>query len=392
MRENAGVTAASDDIVWDVIVVGAGPAGSSAARCAAAGGASTLLVDRATFPRYKTCGGGLLGVSRRFLPPEGVAAIEAEVGRVVFTHDGARPVEIRRDEPFLTMARRERLDAALVTAAQRAGAVFREGVAVQRVGAASADLVAVETSAGVLRARVVIGADGVGGRIARHVGVTPARVDLGLEDERERGRAPRDAVRIDWGPGAGSYGWLFPKGEVDEVGVIEARGRPDQTRAYLAAWLRETETTDAAPRHSSGHLTQWRTASSPLRRGGVLVAGDAAGLLEPWTREGISFALRSGTWAGEAAARAAAGDPAALDGYVARVEQELQPEIRTGAQLLTVFERHPRLVHAALGRSRRARRAFVEFCAGETPLSAYATRWWFRLAVSVLGRGGSATV
>ncbi|MFX8653215.1 FAD-dependent oxidoreductase, partial [Acinetobacter baumannii] len=54
------MTAASDDIVWDVIVVGAGPAGSSAARCAAAGGASTLLVDRATFPRYKTCGGGLL--------------------------------------------------------------------------------------------------------------------------------------------------------------------------------------------------------------------------------------------------------------------------------------------------------------------------------------------
>ncbi|MFX7820643.1 hypothetical protein ABTK26_20215, partial [Acinetobacter baumannii] len=61
-------------------------------------------------------------------------------------------------------------------------------------------------------------------------------------------------------------------------------------------------------------------------------------------------------------------------------------------QLLAVFERHPRLVHAALGRSRRARRAFVEFCAGETPLSAYATRWWFRLAVSLLGRGGSATV
>jgi flavin-dependent dehydrogenase len=95
-----------------------------------------------------------------------------------------------------------------------------------------------------------------------------------------------------------------------------------------------------------------------LVRGRVAVAGDAAGLLEPWTREGISFALRSGTLAGAAAAR---GD---LASYPAAIEAGLAREMAAGRQLLAAFERRPGLLHAALA-SPPGWALFRRFCRGE---------------------------
>jgi flavin-dependent dehydrogenase len=101
----------------------------------------------------------------------------------------------------------------------------------------------------------------------------------------------------------------------------------------------------------------------------VLVAGDAAGLVEPWTREGISFALRSGRLAGEAAAAAVRSpEPeAALAGYEREVVRLLEPEQRAGSALLRIFERWPGAVHLAVTRSGAAAAAFVRFCRGTLP-------------------------
>ncbi len=148
------------------------------------------------------------------------------------------------------------------------------------------------------------------------------QVDLGLEVELP---VP-DAVRrewagrllIDWGPIPGSYGWVFPKGDRLTVGVIAPRGTGAETKRYLRRFVDHLGLAGYPPVHDSGHLTRCRTDASPLRRGPVLVAGDAAGLLEPLTREGISFALRSGRLAGAAAATAAL-DADRLDGAPRRV-------------------------------------------------------------------------
>ncbi|GAA2224005.1 geranylgeranyl reductase family protein [Herbiconiux moechotypicola] len=379
------------DRVWDVIVVGAGPAGSTAARVAAEGGASVLLVDRAVFPRYKTCGGGLLGESLALLPEPVRATVESRVAEVVVTERFGRRQRIRRGTPFLAMVRRVEFDQALVDAAVAAGVVFAPGTAVRSIETPDArgGGVLLSTSAGVLRGRVVIGADGTNSRIGRHVGVELEGVDLGLEDELAMPEGAvgdaetvgwRDVVRLDWGGAAGSYAWVFPKAGSLTVGVIQARGSADETRYYLTAWREYLGLADAVELHSSGHLTQWRAPGSPVRRGPVLVAGDAAGLLEPWTREGISYALRSGTWAGAAAARAVASGEAhasspalepleaALARYDARVAAELAPEQEVGALLLRAFERHRTLVHLVL-RTRAGARYFVRFCRGDTSLA-----------------------
>ena len=94
--------------------------------------------------------------------------------------------------------------------------------------------------------------------------------------------------------------------------------------------------------HDSGHLTRCRTPDSPLGRGRVLLAGDAAGLLEPWTREGISFATRSGALAG---AVAAAGPSGAVERYRAALSAELLPEMAAGERCLRAFEARPWAFH-----------------------------------------------
>lgn len=377
------------DRPWDVIVVGAGPAGSSAARAAAVAGARVLLVDRSGFPRYKTCGGGLLGVSRSEVPAEAAHTVQTHIRRAAFTRHRGSIATVERSEPFLGMTHREPFDAALLAAAVAAGAEFRSGVSVREVLEPGDGTVALRTAEETLVGRIVVGCDGAGGRMGRHVGVRLGEVDLGLEDDVETPPGwdgDPERVLLDWGEQPGSYAWLFPKGERLAVGVIARRGSPEQTREYLARWKRHLGLTEAPTAHSSGHLTQWREAGSPVVRGRVLVAGDTAGLLEPWTREGISYALRSGRWAGEAAAGAARNGPQALSGYADQVDSVLEPEQRGGAALLALFERRPALIHWIISHTGWGARFFVRFCAGEASLASIGRRRWAMRVLRLLSR------
>jgi geranylgeranyl reductase family protein len=372
----------TDQSVWDVVVVGAGPAGSSAARVATERGATVLLLDRARFPRYKTCGGGLIGLSIDQVPASVLETVEQRVGTVRFTLRGGSPTSHTESGAFLSMVQRERFDEALAAAAVAAGATFVDGVLVKSVR--EEEFAVLETSHGEIRARTVIGADGTNGQCGRYVGVTMGGVDLALELEITTPAELtewNDDVFFDWGEDAGSYAWMFPKDDILTVGVIEAKGSPEATRRYLDRWVGELGLADAEVQRSTGHLTQWRTDDSPLRRGRVIVAGDAAALLDPWTREGISFALRSGTWAGEAAA---GGGEGALEGYVDRVLAELAPEVQAGARLLRVFEHHPRLVHLVIARSAIGSRLFVAVCRGEKTLASIIRNRFARLALRLI--------
>lgn len=347
---------------WDVVVVGAGPAGSSAARAAAERGKRVLLLDAARFPRYKTCGGGLVGTSLDLLPPAALAVVERRVATASFSLRGGPHRRVRSTRPFLALARREELDQALVGVAVESGATFRDRTRVTHLEE-TAEGVLITTSAGPLTAGTLIGADGSAGVVGRYVGVRIARSDLGLEVELAGvGREWEQRVHLDWGEDPGTYGWVFPKADRLTVGVIQQKGEGAATREYLARFLEGLGLADRERLHDSGHLTRWREPGSPVRRGAVLVAGDAAGLLEPWTREGISYALRSGLAAGEAAAD---GD---LTGYEAYVARELEPAQRAGARLLRLFERAPALAHLAVTRTGAGAGRFVRFSRGEVGL------------------------
>lgn len=369
---------------WDVVVVGGGPAGLSAARSAATAGARTLVLEKAEHPRYKTCGGGLIGPSLRHLPEGFAVPARDRVDRATFTLAGGRAFTRSGEHgPFVAMVRRDEFDLALRGVAEAAGAAIRERVTVRAISGAPAGPVEITLAGGeVVYARTVVGADGSSGITARHVGVAYDQVDLGLEVELPVAGAVRDAWRgrllIDWGPLPGSYGWVFPKDDSLTVGVIAARGQGEATKRYLRTFTAALGLDGIAPRHDSGHLTRCRRADSPLRRGQVIVAGDAAGLLEPWTREGISYALRSGELAGR---HAATGD---LAGYESAVPATLGPSMAAGRRLLRAFSRHPLLFHWLLG-SGPGWRWFEAFCRGDKGFESALDRRIVRAALAILG-------
>ncbi|MGW7007263.1 geranylgeranyl reductase family protein [Streptomyces sp. NPDC054933] len=370
--------------VWDVVVVGAGPAGASAAHAAASAGRRVLLLEKAELPRYKTCGGGIIGPSRDALPPGFELPLRDRVRAVTFSLNGRMTRTRRSRRTLFGLINRPEFDARLTEAAQRAGAELRTGTQVSRVeqhGPAVPDrrTVAVVLGTGeTLLARCVVGADGSASRIGAHVGVKLDQVDLGLEAEIPVPASVAEdwagRVLIDWGPLPGSYGWVFPKGDSLTVGVISARGQGEATKRYFEDFIARLGLAGFEPSVSSGHLTRCRADDSPLSRGRVLVCGDAAGLLEPWTREGISYALRSGRMAGEWAVRIAE----AQDGVDARrqalnyafaVKAGLGVEMAVGRRMLSVFERRPGLLHSALISLPPAWNAFAGITNGSTSLA-----------------------
>jgi geranylgeranyl reductase family protein len=370
-----------------VAVVGAGPGGLSAAHAAASGGARTIVLERAEHPRYKTCGGGLIGTSLAIANSRITVPARDTVAAITFTDNGRRAFTRRSPRrPVLTMVRRDDFDFAWYKAAVSAGAQVRQNAQVRAIEQ-DADAATVTLAHGeTITARVVIGADGSAAVSSRHVGVTFAQQDLGLEVEVAATEADRAAYRgrvlLDWGPVPGSYGWVFPKDDELTVGVIMAKGRGAETKDYLARFLARLGLSDRRVIRDSGHLTRCRADDAPLRKGRVLVVGDAAGLLEPWTREGISYALRSGTWAGGVASRAQ--EPADLAEYDQLVTRDLIPEMAAGRRLLRVFAHHPRLVHAAMA-TPLGWRAFESFCRGELSMANVLRRPAIRVAVGLLG-------
>ncbi|MFJ9416781.1 geranylgeranyl reductase family protein [Streptomyces sp. NPDC101227] len=369
--------------VWDVVVVGAGPAGASAAHAAACTGRRVLLLEKAELPRYKTCGGGIIGPSRDSLPPGFELPLRDRVHAVTFSMNGKLTRTRRSKHMLFGLINRPEFDAGLVECAKDAGARVRTGVTVARVEQHGAEVpdrrtVAVVLSSGeVLLARAVVGADGSAGRIGAHVGVKTEQVDLGLESEIPVPETVAEdwagRVLIDWGPIPGSYGWVFPKGDTLTVGVISERGEGAATKRYLEDFIGRLGLAGFEPSISSGHLTRCRSDDSPLSRGRVLVCGDAAGLLEPWTREGISFALRSGRLAGEWAVRVSEAHDAvdarrqALN-YAFAIKAGLGVEMGVGRRMLGAFSRRPGMFHAAITGFRPAWNAFAKITRGTTTL------------------------
>ena len=366
---------------WDVAIIGGGPAGLAAASAAAAAGARTVILERAEHPRYKTCGGGLIGASLAAVDGQIQLPARDQTRSATFTLRGGREFTREHGEPLLAMVMREEFDAALLRHAVAQGAVVRQRAPVR----------ALDQQAGRASARL---ADGSSGVSARHVGVEFAQVDLGLELEiavpAAVGRQWAGRILLDWGKIPASYGWVFPKGDRLTVGVIAARGNGDATRQYLREFVDRLRLGSCEVIRDSGHLTRCRTDQSSLRRGRVLVAGDAAGLLDPWTREGISFALRSGALAGEFAAKAVVADgpqdaESSLDEYVTAVSATLARDMRAGRVLLSAFTRHTGAFHAGLA-TPKGSRVFVRMCHSEISLAELVSRPSARLALSMLNR------
>jgi geranylgeranyl reductase family protein len=343
---------------FDALVVGAGPGGAAAAIALAEGGARVLVVERDRVPRVKICGGGVLARALETVPRSAIAPPDRSVREVeVRLPDLGRGFRVERDEPLVHLTMRDRFDAGLVEAAERAGAVVWTDCRFETLETAP-DGAVVHTTRGSVRTRHVVAADGALGPVARAAGWPgPVRGAAALEWEvaadPETIERFASCVRFDIGRPAHGYAWVFPKRRHLSIGVLTMRRERAHLPRLLSEYVRDLGIEPRNGTRPCGFPIPCFGRAGGAARGAVLLTGDAAGLADPITAEGISPAMRSGRLAAAAILAHAEDARAVAEAYTRSLEHELAREARAARRVAALLYGAPRLrraMFAAAGR------------------------------------------
>lgn len=353
----------------DVIVAGAGPAGTSAARVLAQQGADVLILEKAGFPRYKVCGGGLTRKIVDEIPFDLTPVTEREIFSVRFSCQFQEPFTRTSPDALIFCTMREDLDHFFLNQAVMAGARVKHHEHVIELTNEN-EGVMVRTRTGVLQARTLIGADGASSVVALQSGLRQ-KLMPGMaweaEMDAESGALEQfgQTVFLDWGTFPGGYGWIFPKRDHFSVGM----GGPATLSGFLKTYNERFIASSGIRFTGTRSMKSWpipvKVKKGDFHLGMIVVAGDAAGLTDPLTGEGISYAIRSGTMAGRHVFSYLQGNSAALQTYSEEINHTLMPEIMEAQRVKAIFNAVPRTIHRAVGDHDRVWRAFGKILKGE---------------------------
>jgi len=324
---------------FDIVVIGAGPAGGSAAFTAAKAGLRVALIDRKAFPRDKLCGGLVTGRARRHYAEifghEMPFGPEDRKTTVDFRFRGA-PMGVISDAPALCATMRRDMDAMICAQALGAGAVDFTGVSVAEIDVEAKALTLKDGRR--IGFDVLIGADGANSQVAKALfgqAFDRAEVGFGLEIEAGGDHVdPSAPIRIDLAAAKWGYGWSFPKRCSTTIGVGGLLAKNPDMKVAMAEYCALLGV-EAETRSFKGQFLPFGDFRKVPGQGAVLLAGDAAGLVDPITGEGIGYALHSGQLAAEAGIEAV---------------KRARPETA-----LALYRRHLRPIHRALRMARLIR-------------------------------------
>jgi len=360
----------------DVAVIGGGPAGSVAAATLARRGAQVVLID-GSHPREKPCGGGYTGRALALIDPlvptDALDATRIRHARFLdSTRSREASVELTARDNTLVVASRARVDSALFEAAGRAGAMVLEG-RVTSITPGRPHRILVDRGRGTaIDATLVIGADGANSLVRRTFSRPFRRAELSLATGFYARGVTDDAIVLEMVDEPSGYIWSFPRRDHLAIGIC---AQADDTtvgeaRDALTRWMTRTGISHGAALEPYSwpipSLSQAGFASLEFAGDGWLTIGDAAGLVDPITREGIYFAVQSAMLAADAIG---AGVAAAAATYSRRLREEIVPELALAARLKAGFfrPRCTRLLIDALSSSAKIQAVMADLVAGTQP-------------------------
>jgi geranylgeranyl reductase family protein len=375
---------------YDLIVCGAGPGGSIAARNAAQKGLKVALIEKERLPRHKTCGGGIPSTvieHLQELDPE--TFIESKVKHMRhtwnFTDEATSAINLPDSDNDLSiwMVRRNVFDNALAMQAVMAGADLIEETTVSSIKRENGEIKLYAKQKNnredfIAKSRYLIGADGAKGQVSKVAGLRPNRknvtaIEIEYPYEWRSGNQDLrlDVMHLEYGAIPGGYAWVFPKknhlniggGIIDNRFLSVGQNQKEIIHKAISGYLDHLEIP-----HDKNKLTYF-AHPIPIWNGKeqlhtddshILLVGDAAGLVNPYLGDGISHAITSGSIAAECVANNT------VDQYTDKIYDKLGSHFDASLRLANIFYRFPRLLYPLVKRSRSAHHA-MEMLRGNTP-------------------------
>ncbi|MGC4080569.1 MAG: NAD(P)/FAD-dependent oxidoreductase [Vicinamibacterales bacterium] len=358
----------------DVVIVGAGPAGALAATALARSGARVILIDP-SHPREKACGGGLTGRALALVAPwhaaDTVASVRITAARFTARdRSGGVVVPLGAGSGELVVSSRLHFDEALMQCAVEAGAqLVRSRVTAIESGPPH---VVITRDRQQFSAPFVIGADGVNSVVRRTFTTPFGRDQLSIATGFYARGITSDEIVLEMVDSPAGYIWSFPRPDHLAIGICAQATdtSADALRHIVHTWIERTGLARGARLDAYSwpipSLPAAAYQSIPIAGPGWFTVGDAAGLVDPITREGIYFALRSGLMAADAIGSGVA-EPARV--YESRVRDEIGGELAAAATLKAGFFRpeFSELMLDALETSPRIRAVMADLVAGTQP-------------------------
>ncbi|MEO9569966.1 MAG: geranylgeranyl reductase family protein [Polaribacter sp.] len=328
---------------FDVAIIGSGPSGASTAFYLGKHGISTVIIEKETLPRYKTCGGGFVNRGRKNMPFEIEKVIEREFfGVDSYFNNGKIHYQSKKKKPIITMIMRDAFDNLIVEKAKEFGVTLLENHTLKSINFQK-DKSILNTSQGNISTNFVIAADGVLSATAKMSGwkedtrkLIPA-LEYEVEVSEDDFKRLSTNVRFDIDAVPYGYAWSFPKKNHLSLGVLTTKKGKINLKEYYKKYLQTLGINKVIKEDFHGFQIPIAPRTDGFVKNNVFLIGDAAGFAEPITAEGISNAILSGKYVAEALIESNLNLNESKKLYLEKLNVKLLPELNSGVKLSKFF-------------------------------------------------------
>jgi geranylgeranyl reductase family protein len=329
--------------IYDVIIIGSGPAGSSAAYVLSKEGKKVLVLEKEKLPRYKTCGGGLTYKALKLIPFDLTEIIEKNCySSEINDYEGNVSFKTQRENPMVLMTMRSSLDYKLISEAKAIGAELKENTEVKDLNLFDDRIeIIIKNSNEKFYAKFIIAADGALSPVAKKffkallVKPIPAlECEVYVDDKVLQNF--KSSARFDFGVVPNGYGWVFPKRDHLSIGVLSMKIKDVNLNNSYLRYLELLGINKIIKSERHGFVIPLNTRKI-FFKDRILLTGDAAGFADPVTGEGISFAIQSGQLAAESIINGNFNPVSVCSGYNTQISRHILPELKAGKFLASLI-------------------------------------------------------